>query len=72
MFLKLIGKMYVNLKLVFYSEVADVMIQAFFGTNYQTLLNIKQKYDPQNILNVWKGVGWTGQSDSAYKCYSQA
>ena len=56
-----------------YSEATSLEADwqtAFFGANYPELLAIKQKYDPNNIFNVWKGVGWTGPSDPAYRCYA--
>ncbi|KAL8279276.1 hypothetical protein RQP46_008313 [Phenoliferia psychrophenolica] len=43
---------------------------SFFGTNYAQLLAIKQVWDPLNVFNVWKGVGWTGASDPSYRCYA--
>jgi len=45
---------------------------AFFGSNYPKLLAIKNKYDPTNFFNVYKGVGWTGETDPAYACYLTA
>jgi FAD/FMN-containing dehydrogenase len=31
---------------------------AFFGSNYNRLLEIKRQYDPTNFFNCWKCVGW--------------
>jgi hypothetical protein len=36
---------------------------AFFGTNYQRLLGIKQQYDSTNFFNCWKCVGWDGYDE---------
>jgi len=33
---------------------------AFFGGDSNTLLNIKNKYDPNNFFNCWRCVGSTG------------
>lgn len=47
-----------------YMNEADVLEDdwqtAFFGSNYNKLLNIKNTYDPTNFFNCWKCVGWTG------------
>jgi len=46
---------------------------AFFGNNYQKLLKIKQKYDPNSMLVVYKGIGYAGQENqSSFQCYQQA
>lgn len=46
---------------------------AFFGSNYPRLLSIKNKYDPEGRLSVFKGVGYEGQeSQSAFRCYQHA
>ncbi|KAF9062600.1 FAD fmn-containing isoamyl alcohol oxidase, partial [Rhodocollybia butyracea] len=31
--------------------------EAFWGSNYETLLGIKRKWDPENFFYVTKGVG---------------
>lgn len=73
MLTSLIGKGYLLSPFaLIYCKLMYATSQAFFGSNYQTLLNIKQKYDPVNVFNVYKGVGWTEQSDSSYRCYAQA
>ncbi|PWN34598.1 FAD-binding domain-containing protein [Meira miltonrushii] len=47
--------------------------EAFFGGNYEKLVQIKQKYDPNNVFVVWKGIGYQGQeSQAAFACYQQA
>lgn len=59
----------------YYSEASileENWQQTFFGSNYPELLKIKQKYDPANVFNVFKGVGWTGPTDPTYSCYRQA
>ncbi|CAD6904284.1 unnamed protein product [Tilletia controversa] len=60
----------------YYNE-ADVLEEdwktAFFGANYAKLLSIKQKYDPNNMFIVWKGVGWEEQQgQDAFTCYQKA
>ncbi|KAE8220892.1 hypothetical protein CF319_g5657 [Tilletia indica] len=60
----------------YYNE-ADVLEDdwktAFFGANYDKLLSIKQKYDPDNMFIVWKGIGWEQQqSQDAFACYDRA
>ncbi|KAJ7587590.1 FAD-binding domain-containing protein [Mycena floridula] len=42
---------------------------SFWGHNYDKLLSIKNKYDPDHLLDVWHGVGWLGNQNSRYKCY---
>ncbi|KAL7939405.1 hypothetical protein V8C35DRAFT_275234 [Trichoderma chlorosporum] len=42
----------------------------FFGANYDTLLAIKQKYDPDTLLNCKACVGYLGDEDPMYSCYS--
>ncbi|KAJ7577456.1 FAD-binding domain-containing protein [Mycena floridula] len=42
---------------------------SFWGANYDRLLEIKNKYDPDHLLDVWHGVGWLGKQNSKYKCY---
>ncbi|KAH7329667.1 hypothetical protein B0I35DRAFT_346237 [Stachybotrys elegans] len=32
--------------------------EAFWGSNYDRLLQVKQKYDPEGLLNCWKCVGF--------------
>lgn len=41
---------------------------AFWGSNYDRLLSIKHKYDPDRLLECWQCVGWTPASP-IYKCY---
>ncbi|KAF8876325.1 hypothetical protein BD779DRAFT_1560650 [Infundibulicybe gibba] len=42
---------------------------SFWGSNYPRLLQIKQKYDPEGLLDCWHCVGWKGPQDPRYKCY---
>lgn len=44
----------------------------FFGANYDKLLMIKQKYDPDALLNCKACVGYLGDSDPMYSCYSDS
>jgi FAD/FMN-containing dehydrogenase len=44
----------------------------FWGTaNAARLKEIKAKYDPENLFQVWQGIGWSGAADVRYECYSQ-
>ncbi|KAJ7641178.1 FAD-binding domain-containing protein [Roridomyces roridus] len=43
--------------------------QSFWGENYPRLLSIKNKYDPDHLLDCWQCVGWLGPKDDRYKCY---
>ncbi|CAK5281288.1 unnamed protein product [Mycena citricolor] len=44
--------------------------ESFWGRdNYAKLLAIKNKYDPDHLLDCWHCVGWKGVSDSQYRCY---
>ncbi|KAF5361121.1 hypothetical protein D9758_009078 [Tetrapyrgos nigripes] len=55
-----------------YSNEADVYEPnhevSFWGANYERLLEIKNKYDPDHLLNCWHCVGWK-QELSQYSCY---
>ncbi|TFK54250.1 isoamyl alcohol oxidase [Heliocybe sulcata] len=42
---------------------------SYWGPNYPQLLRIKEKYDPEHLLDCWQYVGWRGADDSRYKCY---
>ncbi|KAF1847051.1 FAD-binding domain-containing protein [Cucurbitaria berberidis CBS 394.84] len=46
--------------------------QTFFGENYDRLLEVKRRYDPTDLFNCWKCVGWTGYNDPMYSCYTQS
>ncbi|GLB33561.1 putative oxygen-dependent FAD-linked oxidoreductase family protein [Lyophyllum shimeji] len=41
---------------------------AFWGTHYAKLLQIKQKYDPDHLLDCWHCVGWDSTSPR-FACY---
>ncbi|KAJ7590268.1 FAD-binding domain-containing protein [Mycena floridula] len=43
--------------------------KAFWGSNYDRLLSIKHKYDPDGLLDCWKCVGWKGADQNRFKCY---
>ncbi|KAJ7579762.1 FAD-binding domain-containing protein [Mycena floridula] len=52
------------------ADVYEPNYQAsFWGANYDRLLAIKNKYDPDHLLDVWHGVGWLGEQNSKYQCY---
>ncbi|PWN31701.1 FAD-binding domain-containing protein [Meira miltonrushii] len=41
---------------------------AFWGqANYQRLLTIKRQVDPQNLLNIWHGVGWVENGGTSFE-----
>ncbi|KAF8660909.1 hypothetical protein AX16_001537 [Volvariella volvacea WC 439] len=42
--------------------------ESFWGSNYDELLEIKQKYDPDHLLDCWHCVGWQPTS-SRFSCY---
>ena len=35
----------------------------FFGSNYDRLLEIKNRYDPTHIFDCWRCVGWRGEQE---------
>lgn len=35
--------------------------QSLWGSNYERLAELKQKYDPTNVFNCWHCVGYTGE-----------
>ncbi|KAI0869257.1 FAD binding domain-containing protein [Hypoxylon argillaceum] len=37
--------------------------QTYFGSNYERLLEVKEKYDPSHIFDCYKCVGWRGQEE---------
>ncbi|KAF9532780.1 hypothetical protein CPB83DRAFT_890460 [Crepidotus variabilis] len=43
--------------------------KSFWGSNYARLASIKQKYDPNQLLDCWQCVGWKGNNAPQYKCY---
>ncbi|KAJ1306336.1 hypothetical protein OPQ81_011032 [Rhizoctonia solani] len=56
-----------------YQNEADVYepnaSQSFWGSNYAALYGIKQKYDPDKLLDCWHCVGWQGKNTSIASCY---
>ncbi|KAI9481302.1 MAG: hypothetical protein EXX96DRAFT_210179 [Benjaminiella poitrasii] len=47
--------------------------KSFWGNNYERLVKIKQKYDPNIFFNCWKCIGWSERmwaEDKKYRCYS--
>ncbi|KAJ7612723.1 FAD-binding domain-containing protein [Roridomyces roridus] len=56
-----------------YMNEADVyepnFEKSFWGDNYPRLLSIKEKYDPDHLLDCWQCVGWLGEKHSRYSCY---
>jgi len=59
-----------------YQNEADVFEPnhevSFWGSNYSKLVSIKNKYDPDHILDCWHCVGFLGTTNSRYKCYPPA
>lgn len=44
--------------------------EVFYGAeNYNQLVQIKEKWDPDNVLNCWKCIGWLGPQDPMFSCY---
>ncbi|KJA24252.1 hypothetical protein HYPSUDRAFT_214704 [Hypholoma sublateritium FD-334 SS-4] len=43
--------------------------ESFWGEHYPRLLDIKEKYDPNHLLDCWHCVGWKGAEDPRFKCY---
>ncbi|KAH7335056.1 hypothetical protein B0J17DRAFT_720576 [Rhizoctonia solani] len=56
-----------------YQNEADVyepdVTQSFWGSNYDKLLSIKSKYDPDSLLDCWHCVGWKGKDTPTASCY---
>ncbi|CCO32288.1 hypothetical protein BN14_06344 [Rhizoctonia solani AG-1 IB] len=56
-----------------YQNEADVyepdFTQTFWGSNYAKLLEIKNKYDPDGLLDCWHCVGWKGNKTPIASCY---
>ncbi|KAH8108810.1 FAD-binding domain-containing protein [Phellopilus nigrolimitatus] len=56
-----------------YQNEADVFEpnheESYWGSNYETLLAIKNKYDPDHLLDCWHCVGWKGPTDPRFRCY---
>jgi hypothetical protein len=36
---------------------------AYWGENYNKLLEIKQRHDPSHVFDCWKCVGWRGEDE---------
>ncbi|KAJ7145103.1 hypothetical protein C8R43DRAFT_1012823 [Mycena crocata] len=41
---------------------------AFWGSNYEKLLQLKNQYDPEHLLDCWQCVGWVPSSPQ-FSCY---
>ncbi|KAJ7440768.1 hypothetical protein B0H11DRAFT_2163285 [Mycena galericulata] len=41
---------------------------SFWGSHYEELLRIKQKYDPHRLLDCWHCIGWNPES-ARFSCY---
>ncbi|CEL58394.1 hypothetical protein RSOLAG1IB_08501 [Rhizoctonia solani AG-1 IB] len=56
-----------------YQNEADVyepdFTQSFWGSNYAKLLQAKNKYDPDGLLDCWHCVGWKGKKMPIASCY---
>lgn len=61
---KISNAAYLNEADVYESNWQDV----FFGKNYMKLLEIKNKYDPDYLLDCWHCVGWNRESPR-FSCY---
>ncbi|CAE6490648.1 unnamed protein product [Rhizoctonia solani] len=59
-----------------YQNEADVSEpdheNSFWGPNYDRLVSIKKKYDPNGLLDCWHCVNWKGAGDKRYQCYPQS
>ncbi|CAE6450605.1 unnamed protein product [Rhizoctonia solani] len=42
---------------------------SFWGSNYNKLSSLKQKYDPDGLLDCWHCVGWKGRNTPIASCY---
>ncbi|PRP84063.1 hypothetical protein PROFUN_08525 [Planoprotostelium fungivorum] len=45
--------------------------KAYWGENYERLLQVKRRWDPENHFQVWHGVGAAQDSSDRWKCYSR-
>ncbi|KAI9566290.1 FAD-binding domain-containing protein [Boletus coccyginus] len=56
-----------------YQNEADVYepdhTESFWGSSYEELVQIKEKYDPEHLFDCWHCVGWAGSQDPRYQCY---
>jgi len=57
-----------------YANEADPWLseweREYWGRNYPRLMEIKRKYDPENLLNCWHCVGWN-EKLKGYGCVSK-
>lgn len=37
--------------------------ETFWGDNYERLIEVKRKYDPEHVFDCWKCVGWRGEDE---------
>ncbi|EUC62674.1 isoamyl alcohol oxidase, putative [Rhizoctonia solani AG-3 Rhs1AP] len=42
---------------------------SFWGSNYDRLRELKQKFDPDSLLDCWHCVGWKGKNTPIASCY---
>ncbi|KIY66940.1 FAD binding domain-containing protein [Cylindrobasidium torrendii FP15055 ss-10] len=56
---------------VYESDWKGIFVESFWGSNYDSLLRIKQKYDPDGLLDCWQCVGWKPESER-FECYVEA
>ncbi|KAH7335070.1 FAD-binding domain-containing protein [Rhizoctonia solani] len=42
---------------------------SFWGSNYNRLWELKQKFDPDGLLDCWHCVGWKGKNTPIASCY---
>ncbi|KAH7337689.1 FAD-binding domain-containing protein [Rhizoctonia solani] len=59
-----------------YQNEADVSEpdheNSFWGPNYDRLVAIKKKYDPNGLLDCWHCINWKGAGNERYQCYTQS
>ncbi|KAM5541133.1 hypothetical protein V8D89_005062 [Ganoderma adspersum] len=47
----------------------DHEVSYWGAENYERLLEVKRKYDPNHLLDCWRCVGWKGEEDRLYQCH---